>query len=119
MPSGRSTNTMSEALVSMLQDVTLMKTLPDADVEWIINTLETPILMKIREPLQKMYESGSSAVPPMEAPPGGMDPMGGMMPMGPTPSMGRTPEPAVGGLRSSPDMSMATDELRRVLGGMQ
>jgi hypothetical protein len=119
---------MQEALVKLLTDVTQMKTLPDADVEWIINTLETPILMKIREPLEKMYASGASNVPPTGVgPPGGMgQPPGGDMDMmammggggGPSPSMGQTPPPAVPGLRSEPDMSGAVDELRRVMGGL-
>ncbi len=129
---------MMEALNKMLGDITMLKTLPDADVEWIINTLETPTLMKIREPYQKMYEQGQTAVPPMPGGPGA-DPMamgpemGGMpmgrpdlgpipgLPPGFSPSMGTAPPPAVGGLRNgnAGGMASAADELRRVLGGPQ
>ena len=105
--------------MKMLGEVSNMKTLPDADVEWIITTLETPILQKIREPLEKMYASGASNVPPEGMGPGpGMIPPEDLMAM-PMGGMGPGPvNPApVGGIRKGADMTGAVDELRRVMGG--
>lgn len=123
MASSRSANTMPESLVKMLADISNLKTLPDADVAWIIDNLETPVLKKIREPLEQMYANGSSQVPPMDPgmgggmgmPPGQLGPAMGMPQQ--TPSAMPGPPPGVGGLRQSPDMGVAVDELRRVMSG--
>lgn len=113
----RSQNTMAEGLQAVLQDLTSMKTMPDADLEWLIN-LETQILQKLREPFEQMQgqlpQAPGSAVPgPMP-----MDPMaGGGMPTGvggpaggPPPNMGG----GARGLRSSP-AAPNPDEVRRML----
>lgn len=82
----RSTNTMSEMLTDMLRNISVSKTLPDADLEFLVN-LETVILTKLRAPL----EAASGQLPGM-APPGGAPagaPAPGMegMPAGPPPGM--------------------------------
>jgi hypothetical protein len=64
----RSTNTMSEVLISILEMLASAKVMPDADVAWIIN-LETQIADKAREPYKSM-QGGQQPAP--EAAPGGM-----------------------------------------------
>lgn len=81
----RSTNTMSEMLTDMLRNVSVSKTLPDADLEFLVN-LETVILTKLRAPL----EAAAGQLPGMGAPAGGAPPAPpGMegMPAGAPPGM--------------------------------
>ena len=66
----RGTNTMQEALQSLLQETAQMKTLADADLPWLVE-LESMILGKIREPIDAM----SPQQPPAQGPMGGMPPM--------------------------------------------
>lgn len=114
----RSQNTMAEGLQSVLQDITTMKTMPDADIEWLIN-LETEILQKLREPFEQMQ--GQLPQAPGSAVPGPMPPGQGAMPTGVGGPMGgggpANMTPGVRGLRSSPAMPNP-DEVRRMVGGV-
>lgn len=124
---GRTTNTQSEMLVNMLRDISVAKTLPDADLEFLVN-LETAILSKLRAPL----EAAAGQLPPGSAdpnqfpggpPPGAMPPGMGLPPMMPeAPPMGVPIPPPVGqppvggppGLRAQPP-SPSPDELARIM----
>lgn len=124
---GRTTNTMSEMLVNMLRDISVAKTLPDADLEFLVN-VETSILAKLRAPLeaaagQMPPGSVSPDTPPQSpfAPPPGMGPM---MPEAPVmgspipPPMGQPPVGAgVPGLRAQPP-GPSPDELARIMGNV-
>lgn len=68
--------------MKMLQETPNGKVMPDSDVEWIIDNLETPLLMKLREPQQQAYLNGGSAVPPAQ---------GGMPQPGSVPGVGAPP----------------------------
>lgn len=114
MPTGgRTTNTMSEMLTNMLRDISVAKTLPDADLEFLVN-LETNILMKLRQPLEQaagQMGAAGAMMPPAEQP---MIPP--MMPMGP-PVDAPIPPPAgqdVPGLRTQPP-GPSPDELARLM----
>lgn len=74
--------------MKMLQETPNGKVMPDADVEWIIDNLETPLLMKLREPQQQAYLNGQSAVPPGQ---GGMPGPAGMPQPGSVPGPGAPP----------------------------
>lgn len=84
----RGTNTMQEALQSLLQEVSQMKTLADADLPWLVE-LESMILSKIREPLDAQQQPAAGPMggmppgPPMGMPAGGGVPGGGGMQAGP------------------------------------
>lgn len=111
----------------MLGDIASMKVLPDADLEWLVG-LETNIVGKIREPIDRMQAMGATNVPGM--PPGGQPPMpgaippgmgGGMppgmpggMPGGPPPGIPGGGTPGVPGMRQEPQIN--PDELRRLMG---
>lgn len=99
MPS-RSTNTMQEALQRVLSDLAVMKTLPDADLEFIVN-LETTVLQKLREPIDNIARAGLTNAPPQMGP-GGAG--------GANPSMVGAGVP---GIRSEPQIN--PDELRRMI----
>lgn len=105
----QSTNTMAEELNKLIKQIAVMKTLPDADIDWINQNLEGPVLMKIREPLDQQFAAGNSQVPP---PPIGAE-SGGGMGGGMDGGMGFPPVP---GIRTGTDMSGGVDELRRILG---
>lgn len=129
MASQRSTNTMAEFLQRMLGDLAMAKTLPDADLQFLVG-IETAILQKMREPVDAL-EGQSAAVPGMEqgqaeALPSNMATMGGMGgAMGGIP--GQTPMAngvgvsgagggsGVPGVMSAPP-TIPPDELRRMLG---
>lgn len=106
---------MSEALQGFLADLSYIKTLPDADLEFIIS-LETQILQKLRAPFEQMAgqmdEMGAAAGAGPGMPPGmsGGAPSGGAMPVEMQPPGGGVP-----GIRSSPGMP-DPDELRRLIG---
>lgn len=97
----RGTNTMQEALQSLLQETAQMKTLADADLPWLVE-LESMILGKIREPLDA--QQGPQA----------QGPMGGMPPMGPPPMSAGMGVPGGGGMQAGPQMPNP-DELQRLL----
>lgn len=122
----RANNTFEEMLSKCLQLVSEMKQTPDADLEWIVG-LETMVLSKLREPIDRMQQmssmpSGQGAAPmpggdPMAAMGGGG--MGGMIggmgtstlgPGGPQP--GAVPGVMQGSQAPNPD------ELRRLIGNL-
>lgn len=117
MPAGgRSANTMAEALHAILAEISVAKTYPDADLEFLVN-LETTILAEIRKPMEQaagQIPGGAPSGPP--AGPGG--PGGGgqapPMMMGPPPGTGGPPGPP--GLRAQPSMP-SPDELQRMMAG--
>lgn len=103
---------MAEFLQRMIGDIAEAKSLPDADLEFLIS-LETNILQKLRAPIDAMMgqmEQGGAAgaqaglpqTPMMPSMPGGGPPM--------------APPERVAGIRSDPSMP-PTDEIRRMLGG--
>lgn len=108
MAATRGTNTQAEALQRLLADISQIKTMPDADLEWLIQ-LETFILAKLREPIEQMsgQMQGMAAGPPSPQP--GMSPMGGGVPGGGM--AGGPPGVMPGGQAPNPD------ELRRMLAG--
>lgn len=131
MASQRSTNTMSEFLQRILGDLAMAKTLPDADLQFLVG-LETAILQKMREPVDAlegqsaavggMEQGQAEALPPV---PPGSDGMGGPMAgagggMGtPMPGgmgmSGAGGGPGLPGVMSAPQ-TIPPDELRRMLG---
>lgn len=109
MPTSRSTNTMAETLMRILGDITQAKTLPDADLEFLVN-LETQIIQKIREP----YDMQGAGGPGMMPGPGAPTPMPGPAPApGAAAPMGM-PGGAPAGLRMEAPMPNP-DELRRMV----
>lgn len=116
----RSMNTMAEGLPALLDSITALKQTPDADLPWLIQ-LETVVLKKAREPLDKIQEQGLTSAQDLGQ---AGDPMGGMMggpPPGP-PGMppgggGGLPPAGVPGLSQGPTMPNP-DELRRMLSGV-
>lgn len=114
MPVGsRGTNTMSEALQRLLADISQIKAMPDADLEFLVN-LETVILKKLREPVDNMagQMQGPGGGPSM----GGAPPPPGAGPGGPMPVSMGPPGGGVAGLRSGVGPPNP-DELRRVIAG--
>lgn len=110
MASSRSTNTMAEFLQRMLGDISQAKTLPDADLEFLIG-LETGILQKLRAPVDAMAGQ-MNGVSPAGPSPDQMGPMPGPLPMS---AGGAPPTGGVPGIRSEP-AAPNPDELRRMIG---
>lgn len=107
---GRTTNTMAEVLTNMLRDLSVAKTLPDADLEFLVE-LETQILMKLRQPLEQAMNQ-SLPTPPEQQP--NLPPL---MPMAPPVDVPMPPPgQTVPGLRQQPPMP-SPDELSRLLPG--
>lgn len=103
----RGTNTMQEALQSLLQETAQMKTLADADLPWLVE-LESMVLSKIREPLDAQQGQQGPPQGMAAGPMGGMPPGGGMgMPAG-------QGVPGGGGMQAGPQMPNP-DELQRLL----
>lgn len=114
MPTGgRTTNTMSEMLTNMLRDISVAKTLPDANLEFLIS-METQILQFLRQPYDAAAGQLGDAAAGM---PPGQDPnLPPLMPMGPAvPDAPIPPPPGVPGLRQQPT-GPSPDELARLLG---
>lgn len=121
MASSRSTNTMAEFLQRMMGDISEAKTLPDADLEFLIQ-LETTILQKLRAPVDalmgQMQGQGAGPVDQLQ----GAGAMMGGMPSGPGPlgvsgaPMAPNGQERVPGTRMEPAMPNP-DEFRRMLGG--
>ena len=142
MASGtRQTNTMEEKLRKLLPQIADMKLAEDADQEFI-GGLETRLIGKLREPIDRMAAMQQTAADPsgMHMMPNGEQMMGGMPPspemagaQGDTGAGGIPPQilaammqaqqaqqgPPTGmqqrGLSPSPNMQPGIDELRRVL----
>lgn len=110
---------MAEFLQRMLGELAVAKTLPDADLQFLVG-IETAILQKMREPVDAL-EGQSAAVPGMEAAqaeaiPSGMGGgMGGGAPMPGGMGMSGGGGGGVPGLMSAPQ-AIPPDELRRMLG---
>jgi UDP:flavonoid glycosyltransferase YjiC (YdhE family) len=117
----RQTNTMSEQLRKLLGSFADLKLSDDADFDYI-NKLETAVIAKLREPIDRAAQAGLTAVPPgisqggMPPEMGGMPPemamMAGGAPMGPPPA---APMMGQGGITPSVNAAPAADELRRML----
>lgn len=113
----RSTNTMAEFLQRMLGDLAEAKTLPDADLQFLIQ-METTILQKLRAPIDAlMGQTGGGGNPMSQGQGGGQPDMQGMQ-GGLDPTMLPQPAPAgrVTGTRMEAPMPNV-DELRRMMGG--
>lgn len=95
----RSTNTMAEALQKLMRDVADMKTLPDADLPWLVQ-LENMIIERLNRPVEMLQRSGQ--LPPSQ--PGSA---GGPAPQGAGALMG-------GGLMASAQ-APSQDQLARLL----
>lgn len=110
---------MAEFLQKMLGDVAEAKTLPDADLQFLIQ-LETTILQKLRAPIDALMgqmNNGQQQVAGEMGAGGGAGSLAGTQGMM-DPSMLPQPAPAgrVTGTRSEPNMPNV-DELRRMMGG--
>lgn len=116
-PSGaRTQNTMQEGLTGLLQNVAYLQTLPDADLEYLVN-LQALLVGKLRQPMQDAMAAAQGGVPPLgSASP--MPPMGGPMDMGGMPPgvPGPPPGPVPPGLRNGIGLP-PVDELRRLVTG--
>jgi hypothetical protein len=131
----RATNTFSEGLQKLLQEIAGLHVLPDADMEFLAQ-LQQMVVGKMREPIDQQTSQGLSQVPgnPGMMPPpmgGGMPPMGagpmsgGMPPGGGMDAMlgmagGGTPPgggmgPGIPGLRQE-SAAPSADALQRLLG---
>lgn len=82
----KSTNTQAEALQSVIQDLASMKTMPDADIGFILH-IETQVVQYLRSGMDAQQQAsnmggmgmGNQAPPPMDPMMGGGPPeMGGM-----------------------------------------
>lgn len=99
----RSTNTMAEALQALMRDIADMKTLPDADLPWLIQ-LENMVIERLNRPVEMLQRSGQLPPPSGPAMPG----MGG----------GPQPQPAgalMGGGLMAGAQAPPSDELARLL----
>lgn len=107
----RQSNTMQEQLRKLLGSFADLKLSEDADFDYI-GKLETAVLAKLREPIDRVAQQGLTAVQPGISQ--GMVPvMGG----GPVPPMAAPVPPALGqgGITPSPNMAPVADELRQIL----
>lgn len=132
----RTDNTFQEALTKLLHSVTDLKTLPDADLDWVAN-LELEVLAKLRSPIDAVQQQGltnanagpsvafnGAPSPGMQIGPGapgipggGMPPPPGMpggMPGGMPPHIPAGTGAGINGVASLPNMPNP-DELRRLL----
>lgn len=116
----KSTNTQVEVLTSILGDISVAKTLPDADLQFLVE-LETMVLAKLREPMDQaagQLGPGGPAVPPPPGAPPGMEAQAAMPPAMPPAGMEGMPIPPppgqqVPGLRNA---GPSPDELSRLMG---
>jgi hypothetical protein len=112
MPTGgRTTNTQSEMLTNMLRDISVAKTLPDADLQFLVE-LETQILMKLRQPLEAAVGQMGAVTAGM--PPGQQPSMPPLMPEAPPMDAPVPPPGGVPGLRNQPP-GPSPDELARLM----
>lgn len=73
----RSTNTMAEALQGLMRDIADMKTLPDADIPWLVQ-VENMVIQRLNRPVEQLQASGQlpPGPNPMQPPMGGGAPAG-------------------------------------------
>ena len=115
MPSARETNTMSEGLMRILNEITKMKAMPDGDLQFPVE-LETMVLQYLR-PVTAQEQTPGGQMGGMQPP---MDPMMGA-PMDPMmdPMMAMAGPPGLPpGVPANPMMpggGINPDELRRML----
>lgn len=112
------TNTHEEVLRKMLSLCNDLKLTPDADLEWDVN-LETMMLQKLREPIDRIQQMTNAPAPPQPMQQGSPFMQGAMQPGGPA---GPPVDMAGGGMGmptvmpSSGGQQMTNpDELRRLL----
>lgn len=112
----KSTNTQAEVLQSVLSDISVAKTLPDADLNFLVE-LETMILQKLRQPLDQASGQLGPAGPTTPPPPGaGPGAMGGPTPPPPMPGGAEFAMPGGGGPPGVRNAGPPPDELARLLG---
>mgnify|MGYP003577241784 CR=1 FL=1 len=113
MASGtRGTNTFQEGLRVILDDITALKTTPDADLQWIVQ-LETQVLQKIREPLDNQMRQQQAILQQIGGAGGSGTVLPGAQPPGAGPA-GPPPFPVPNNVRQSPQIP--TDAVTRFLG---
>lgn len=103
----------------MLSDLSELKILPDADLQFILG-LEQQIVARLREPHDRALEMAKApGAPGLALPPGAGPPVGGPPGMGPGAQMSAgmaAPGPMERGLPNVSQRRMPSpDELRRVL----
>ncbi len=102
----RSTNTMAEALQKMIRDIADMKTLPDADMPFLVQ-LENIVLNRMKQPVQDLRDQGQ--LPAQQPPP--FPGAGGGMPGG----MGAPAGSLMGGGAMAGPQAPNAGELARLL----
>lgn len=106
MASGRSTNTMVEGLQNVLRDISQMKTMPDANLDFLVN-LETMILAFLRKPMEDYMSQQGSAGQGSSAP-------GSTTPGAPPANGPSFTGQGVPGLATGTGGTIPPDELRRL-----
>lgn len=107
----KTTNSASEAMRGLLQELAYIKSFPDADLEFLTG-IESSILEKLKAPIaQHMAQYGPGGSSPT-APGGGMAQMGTQM----NPMVAQLAQGVPGGLRNA-GTTPPVDELRRLLSG--
>ena len=67
----RSTNTMQEALQSLMREIADMKLLSDADLPWLVQ-LESMVIERVKRPVEEMAQQGAFGSPPGSMQGGGL-----------------------------------------------
>lgn len=105
MAGTRLTNTFEEGLQKLFRQISDLKLMEGADLEWLIN-LETMVIERIQQPAQDQFQAGMGEL--------GMQPQ-----FPPMPDMGGVPGPpggTMGGMIGADPISQNPDELRRLMG---
>jgi hypothetical protein len=108
MPQARGTRTqdsMQESLKGLLADLAYMKTMPDADMDYL-NAIEGSILTKLRAPISEALATAqkAGAILPQNLRQQAMQGMGGGPPMGPMGGNLGSPPQGVRGMASFPSV---------------
>jgi hypothetical protein len=109
----RSTNTMTEGLRALLSNLSDMKVLPDADLQFLL-TIEQQIVAKLREPYDRQLQGGGGPSGPPPGMGGGPGSMAGAMTQQGMPGQSAGPSQIPGVMQARQQPS--PDELARVLG---
>lgn len=104
----KTTNTAAEMLRGLLQDLAVIATYPDADLEFITG-IQSALTEHLRQPVRDIL--AAQGIQPQGGPGGPMG--GGAMGTFPSPPGGGVP-----GIRQEAAMP-PVDELRRLIGGVQ